>query len=70
MLMTRYDGSNRRRLMKGSFISKGKTFNQEGSTIDPIDEEPLSSAPPTTLVPYGTSKDEIPSAKGFGQKES
>ena len=70
MLMMRYDGSDIRRLVKGSFISKGKTFNQEGSTIDPIDAEPLSSVSPTTLLPYGIFKDEIASAKGFGGKES
>ena len=59
MVMTSSGGSDRRRLVKGSSSSKGKTFDQEGSAIDPIDVEPLSSAPLPSLVPYGTSEDEI-----------
>ena len=49
--------------------SKSKAFDQEGSIIDPIDMEPLSLAPLATLVPYGTSKDEILATEGFGEKE-
>ena len=60
MVMMRSGGSGRRRLVKGSSNSKGKTFNKKGSAIDPIDVEPLSSALPT-LVPYGIFLD-----KGFG----
>ena len=70
MVMTRSGGSDRRRLVKGSSSSKGKTFDQEGSAIDPIDVEPLSSAPIASLVPYGTSEDEIPTKEGFREKES
>ena len=38
--------------------------------MDPIEVEPLNSAPLVSLVPYDTSEDEIPAAKGSGQKES
>ena len=55
MVMTISGGSNRRRLVKGSFNSKGKTFDQE-LAMDPIDMEPLSLALPTTLVSYGTGR--------------
>ena len=70
MVMTRSGGSDRRRLVKGSSSSKGKTFDQEGLAIDPIDVEPLSSTPLASLVPYGTFEDEIPAKEGFGEKES
>ena len=53
MVMTGFGVSDRRRLVKGSSSSKGRTFDQEGSVMDPIDAESLSSAPPTMLVPYG-----------------
>ena len=59
MVMTRSGGSDRRRLVKRSSNSKGKSFDQEGSAIDPIGVEPLSSAPLASLVPYCTSKDVI-----------
>ena len=58
MLMTRSNGSRRRKLMKGSSNSKGKTFDQEGSTIYLIVMEPLNLTSPTILLPYGTSEDE------------
>ena len=70
MVMTRYGGSDRRRLVKGSSSSEGKTFDQEGSTIDPIDVEPLSLAPLASVMPYGTSENEIPAKEGCGEKES
>ena len=56
--------------MKGSSCFKGKTFDQEGSIINPVDVEPLSSALSIILVPYGTSKDEIHVAEGLEKKES
>ena len=56
--------------MKGSSINKGKIFDQEGSAMDPIDVEPLRSAPPASLVPYGTSEDEFLIANGLGLKEN
>ena len=59
MVMTRSGGFDRIRLVKGSSISKGRTFDQKGSTMDPIDMEPLSSALPTALVPYGTFEEDI-----------
>ena len=68
MVMTRFGGSKRRKLLKGSYSSKGKTFDQERSAMDPIDVEP--SAQPTTLVPYGTFEYETPTVEGFGEKES
>ena len=37
--------------------------------MDSIVAEPINSMLPTTLVPYGTSKDETPIAKGFGEKK-
>ena len=65
MVMTRSCGSRRRKILKGSSSSKGKTFDKEGLTMDPIVMEPLTLAPPAALVPYGTSEDETPAAKGF-----
>ena len=70
MVMTRTGGSDRRRLVKRSSSSKEKSFDQEGSAIYPISVEPLSSAPPTSLVPYGTSEDVIHAEEGFGKKQS
>ena len=70
MVMTRSGGSDRRRLVKGSSNSEGKTFDQEGLAIYPIDVEPLSPTPPASLVPYGTFEDEILAKEGFGEKES
>ena len=70
MVMTRSGGFGRRRLVKGSPSSKGKSFDQEGSAIYPIDAEPLSSAPLASLVPYATFEDVIPIEEGFGKKES
>ena len=61
MVMTRYGEFGRKRLVKGSSNSKGKTFDQEGLVMDLIDVDPLSSAPPTALVPYGTFEDDAPS---------
>ena len=70
MVMTRYGVSFQRRLVKVSSNSKGKTFDEKGLAIDPMDVEPLNSTPPATLVPYGTSEDEITIAKGFRDKVS
>ena len=50
MVMMRSGGFERRKLLKGSSCYKGQTFDKEGSTMDPIDVEPLSLAPPA-LVP-------------------
>ena len=55
--------------MKGSSSNKGKIFDQEGSTMDLIGVEPLSSAPPTSLVPYNTSEDEVLVAHALSLKE-
>ena len=33
--------------------------------MDPIDVEPLNSTPPTALVSYGTSEDEVLTAERF-----
>ena len=38
--------------------------------MDSIDVEPLSSAPPATLVHYGTYEDEILAVRGFKEKKS
>ena len=54
--MTKFGGFGRRRLVKGTSNSKGKTFDQVRSTMDPTDIELLILGPPTTLVPYGTSE--------------
>ena len=59
MVMTRSGGSSRRRLVKGSSSNKGNIFDKKELAMDPIDVEPLSFAPPTLLVPYGTSEDEV-----------
>ena len=61
MVMTISGGFDRRRLVKGSFNSKGKTFDQE-LAMDPIDMEPLSLALPTTLVSYGTFEEDAPAS--------
>ena len=37
--------------------------------MDPILVEPLNSALPAALVPYGTFEDETPTTKGFGEKK-
>ena len=37
--------------------------------MDPIDVEPLRSTPPTSLVPYGTSEDEVLTTDALGPKE-
>ena len=70
MMMTRSSGSGRRRLVKESSSSKGKTFDQERSAMDPIDVEPLSLASPTTLVPYGTYEDDTPTTDAPELKEN
>ena len=70
MVMMGSSGPGRRKLLKGSSSSKGKTFDQEGSAMDPIDVEPLNSTLPATLMPYGTSEDETPIVEGFREKES
>ena len=70
MVMTRSGGFSRRRLVKGSPCSKGKSFDQEGSAIYLIDAEPLSSTPLASLVPYGTSEDVIPTEEGFGKRKA
>ena len=59
MVMTRSSGFGRRRLAKESSSNKGKIFDQEESAMDSIDVEPLRSAPPASLMPYGTSEDEV-----------
>ena len=59
MVMTQSGGPGRRRLLKGSSNNTKKVFNQEGSAMDPIDVEPLNSAPLAALVPYDISKDEF-----------
>ena len=59
MVMTQSGGPRRRRLLKGSSNNKKNVFDQEGSAMDPIDVEPLNSAPLATLMPYGISKDEV-----------
>ena len=58
MVMTRSGEFEKRKLLKGSFNSKGKTFDKEESAIDPIVVEPLNSVLLAALVPYGSSKDE------------
>ena len=63
MVMTRSSGFGRRRLVKGSSSNKGKAFDQEGLGMDPIEVEPLTASP-TSLIPYGTSEDEIPTVEG------
>ena len=70
MVMTRSGGSRIRKLVKGSSSAKGKTFDQEGSTMDPIVMKPIRSALLATLVPYGTSKDKVPNVEASGHKES
>ena len=70
MGMTRSSGSGRRRLVIVQSNNKGKIFDQEGSAMDPIDVEPLRSAPPTLLVPHGTSEDEVLVADVLGPKEN
>ena len=66
--MTRSGGFGRRRLLKGSSSNKEKVFDQEGLAMDPIDVKPLNSVPPTALVPYGTSEDEVLAAERSEQK--
>ena len=58
MVITGSSGSGRKRLVKGSSNSKGKTFYQEGSVVDTINMEPLSSASPTTLLSYDTFEED------------
>ena len=58
MVMTRSNGSDIRKVRKCSSNGKGGTFTQEGSAMDPIDVEPLRSAPLRALVPYVTLEDE------------
>ena len=70
MVITRSGGSGRRKILKGSSSSKGKIFDQEGLVMNPIVKELLNSASPSALVLYGTTEDETPIAKGFGEKES
>ena len=60
MVMTRSGGCKKRRNVKGSSSYKCQTFDQEGLTMDPIDVEPLSSAPLRALMPYRISKDYFP----------
>ena len=67
MVVTKSGGSRRRKLMKGSSSLKDKTFDQERSTMDPIDVELLNLVFPVILVPYGTFEDETPIAEGFGK---
>ena len=48
MVMTTSGGSSSRRLVKGWSSSKGKTFNQEGSVMDPDGDKeigPISHSP-------------------------
>ena len=51
MVMTRSGRTDSKRLRKRGSNNKGKTFDQDGSVMDPIDVEPLSSAPLVALEP-------------------
>ena len=68
--MTRSGGSDRRTLVKGSSNNKGKIFDQEGSAMDPIIMEPLSSAMIASLVPYDTYEDEFLAAYALAPKKT
>ena len=70
MVMTKSGGANTIKLRKGSSSCKGKTFDQEGLIMEPIDVEPLSSAPLAALVPYATSKVKVPATDASRKKEN
>ena len=59
MVMIRSSRTITIRLRKRGSINKERAFNQDGSTMDPIDVEPLSSTPPTALVPDGTYEENV-----------
>ena len=67
MVMVRSGRVSIRKLRKGISIEKGRIFDQDGSSMDPIDVEPLHSAP-LALVPYGTSKEDVLVADAYEQK--
>ena len=70
MVRARSGEFGRRIQVKGSYSNKENIFEQEELAMDPIDVEPLRYAPPTSLVPYGMSKDEVRITDAPGLKES
>ena len=68
MVMTKSSRTDLRRLRKGVSSYKGRTFDQDGLAMDPIDVELLSSAPPLALVPYGTFNEDIPALGSIRQQ--
>ena len=65
MVMTKSGGVGISNLTKDSSNNKARSFDQEGSSMDPIDVEPLRSVDPTAIVPYGKFEDEDPAVEAF-----
>ena len=67
MVMTRSSKVGTRKFKKGSFNGKGRIFYQDGIIMDSINVEPLCSTL-LALMPYGTSKEDIPTTDASRKK--
>ena len=66
MVMAKSGRVSTKKLKNGSFNKKGRIFDHVGPAMDPINVEPIYSAP-IALVPYNTSK-EVPVTDTFGHQ--